>query len=165
MMKPVAGSQVEEIRHWLVWLLGGGEAHVKFENAIKDFSPGLRGKKPRDIPYSAWQLLEHMRIAQADILDFCVNPDYKEREWPAAFWPKQPRPPDESAWDKCVHDFRADLRRVQELVEDPKTDLFGKIPWGTGQTMLRQALLVADHNSYHLGELVLLRRVLGVWPG
>jgi hypothetical protein len=152
-----------EVRRWIVWLLGGGGAHVKFEDAIKNFPAQLLGKKPRHLPYSAWQLLEHMRLAQADILDFSVNAAYQELEWPEDYWPKTVSPPDSAAWEKSVRQFRADLRRMQKLVENPKTDLQTPIPWGSSQTILREALLLADHNAYHLGELVVLRRLLGAW--
>jgi hypothetical protein len=159
------GKQAQEtdVRRWIVWLLGGGGAHVKFEDAIEDFPAKLLGKKPRHLPYSAWQLLEHMRLAQADILDFSVNAAYKELEWPADYWPKTVSPPDPAAWEKSVRQFRAGLRRMQKLVQNPKTDLQTPIPWGSGQTILREALLLADHNAYHLGELVVLRRLLGAW--
>jgi hypothetical protein len=156
-------AQEGDVRRWVVWLLGGGGAHVKFEDAIKNFAVELRGKKPRNLPYSGWQLLEHMRLAQADILDFSLNPEYKELEWPADYWPKTESPPDAAAWEKSVRSFGADLCRMQKLVENPKTDLYARIAWGSGQTILREALLLADHNAYHLGELVLLRRLLGVW--
>ncbi len=152
------------LREHLLYLLRGGGAHAPFENVVKNFPAGLRGKKPRGLPYSAWQLLEHMRLAQEDILDFSINPEYKERQFPAGYWPQAASPPDESAWDKSVRAFRSDLRKIEKLVEDPETDLFAKLPWGSGQTVLREALLVADHNAYHLGELLVLRRLLGAWP-
>jgi uncharacterized damage-inducible protein DinB len=153
----------QEVRRWVAWLLEGGGAHAKFEDVIADFPAGLRGQKPHGLPYSAWQLLEHMRIAQTDILEFCTKPEYKEREWPAGYWPEAAAPNNEAAWEKSIRSFRTDLHRIQELVEDAKIDLHAAILWGDGQTILREALLVADHNAYHLGELVLLRRLLGVW--
>lgn len=153
-------KQVEDLRHWLVWLLRGGDAHAKFDDVVKDFPAGMRGRKPPNAPYGAWQLLEHMRIAQADILEFCVNPRYQAREWPGDYWPKSAEPPEATAWDKSVQAFRADLSRMAKLIEDPGTDLYARIPWGDGQTILREALLVADHNAYHLGALMLLRRLL-----
>ncbi|MFB3814448.1 MAG: DinB family protein [Terriglobales bacterium] len=148
------------LREHLLYLLRGSGAHIKFEDAVKDFPPELRGKKTRALPYTAWQLLEHMRIAQWDILDFCINPNYKELEWPAAYWPEPAAPPNDAAWEKSGRQFRSDLRRMQKLVEDPATALFARIPWGSGQTILREALLVADHNAYHLGQLVLVRKLL-----
>jgi len=156
-------GKTEDVRRWVVWLLEGGGAHAKFEDVVAHFPAGLRGKKPDNLPYSAWQLLEHMRIAQADILDFSINPEYKEREWPAAYWPEAAAPGDEAAWTKSIRSFRADLRRLQQLVENPKTNLYAPIAWGDGQTILREALLAADHNAYHLGQLVLVRRLLGAW--
>ncbi len=123
----------------------------------------LRGAKLERLPYTAWQLLEHVRLAQWDILDFSHNPDYREKKFPDDYWPKTEAPPNEEAWRKSVAAFRHDLKEMQKLVENPKTDLFAKIPWGDGQTILREALLVADHNAYHLGQLVMLRRLLGAW--
>lgn len=151
------------LRQHVVKLLKGGEAHVNFDHAVKDFPVELRGKAPKGAEHSAWELLEHLRIAQWDILDFSRNPEYKAREWPKEYWPGRAAPPDAKAWDESVHAFRADLKAMCELVEDEKTDLFAKIPHGDGQTILREALVVADHNGYHLGEMVFLRRVLGVW--
>jgi hypothetical protein len=151
------------LREHLLYLLDGGGAHVHFEDAVRDFPAELRGRKPAHSPYTAWQLLEHMRIAQWDIVDFCVNPNYKEMEWPDGYWLKTSAPLDDNAWDDSVRRFTADLNRMQELVRNSRTDLLAKIPWGSGQTILREALLVADHNAYHLGELVLVRRLLGIW--
>jgi hypothetical protein len=156
-------SNDKALREHLVKLLTGGEAHADFEAAIKDFPAELRGKTPEGADHSAWELLEHLRIAQGDILDFSRNPDYKERKWPEDYWPGTAALPDEKAWDKSVRAFQKDLRAMCELVSDTKTDLFAKIPHGDGQTILREALLVADHNSYHLGQMVLLRRLLGAW--
>ncbi len=154
-------DHTQALREHLLALLGGGNAHVKFEDAIKDFPPGLRGKKVRNLPYTAWQLLEHMRLAQADILDFSINREYKERQFPADYWPKSAAPPDAAAWDDSVRSFRADLRRMEKLAKEG--DLFARIPWGDGQTLLREVLVLADHNAYHLGQLLLLRRLLGAW--
>jgi hypothetical protein len=130
---------------------------------VEDFPSPLRGAKLERLPYTAWQLLEHLRLAQWDILDFSRNPNYRERKFPDEYWPKTQAPPDEEAWRKSVAAFRHDLKEMQKLVENPKTALFAKIPWGDGQTILREALLVADHNAYHLGQLVMLRRLLGAW--
>jgi len=151
------------LRQHLVKLLTGGEAHADFNSAIKDFPAELRGKTPRGAEHSPWKVLEHLRMAQWDILDFSTNPKYKPMEWPKEYWPTTDAPPDEKAWDKSVRAFRKDLKAMCNLVEDEKTDLFAKIPHGDGQTILREALVVADHNSYHLGQLVLLRRLLGAW--
>lgn len=152
------------LREHLLYLLRGGGAHLNFDAAVANLPAKLRGAKPRRAPYSPWQLLEHMRIAQWDILDFCRNPDYTELEFPAGCWPKTQAPPDNAAWEKSVKAFRGDLRAMQKLVADPKADLFARIPWGDGQTFLREALLVADHNAYHLGQLVVVRRLLSAWP-
>jgi hypothetical protein len=151
------------LREHLVKLLKGGEAHANFDTAIKDFPEELRGKTPKGAEHSSWELLEHSRIAQWDILEFSRNPDYKSRKWPKEYWPATAAPPDAKAWDKSVKAFQKDLKAMCELVNDDKTDLFAKIPHGEGQTILREALLVADHNAYHLGQLVLLRRLLGAW--
>jgi hypothetical protein len=151
------------LRQHLVKLLKGGEAHADFEHAIADFPHELRGKAPQGAEHSPWQLLEHLRMAQEDILDFSINPDYKAKEWPKEYWPATAAPPDARAWDRSVKAYKKDLHAICDLVEDPKTDLFAKIPHGDGQTILREALVVADHNSYHLGQFVLLRRLLGAW--
>ncbi len=151
------------LREHLLYLLGGGGAHVDFEAAIKDLPAGLRGKKPKGAPYSAWELLEHMRIAQWDILEFSRNSQHVSPEFPRGYWPATAAPPDASAWKKSVEAFRADLEAMRDLVADKSTDLLARIPHGQGQTVLREALLVADHNAYHLGQLVVLRRLLGAW--
>jgi hypothetical protein len=153
----------EILRQQLVELLEGGHAHAKFEDAVKDFPAEARGKKPQGAEHSPWQVLEHLRIAQWDILEFTRNADHKSPEWPGGYWPTSEAPPDPKAWDKSVAAFRNDLKELCDLVTDGGNDLFAKIPHGDGQTILREALLAADHNAYHLGELVLLRRLLGVW--
>jgi|SRR5579864_6928093 len=155
----------QSLRQHVIYLLGGGGAHAKFEDAINDLPPKLRGAKAGNFPHSAWMLLEHMRIAQWDILEFSRNPKYASPDWPSGYWPKGEAPESASAWDKSVEQFRDDLKAMQDLVADPKTDLFSRIPWGDGQTILREALLVADHNAYHLGQIVDLRRLLGAWKG
>jgi hypothetical protein len=164
---PKPNSQIpiamEALRQHLLALLCGGGAHISFDDAVANFPAELQGKKAPKAPHTAWQLLEHMRIAQWDILDFSVNSDYREMEWPAAYWPESAAPPDNHAWDKSVKVFKADLKKIETLVENPKTDLLAPIPWGSGQTILREALLVADHNAYHLGQMVLVRRLLGAW--
>jgi hypothetical protein len=151
------------LRQHLVKLLQGGDAHANFEHTIADFPAELRGKTPKWAEHSPWELLEHLRMAQQDILDFSTNPDYKEKEWPKEYWPGQDVPPDPKAWDRSVNAYCEDLKAMCALVEDGKTDLFARIPHGDGQTVLREILVVADHNSYHLGQLVLLRRLLGAW--
>jgi hypothetical protein len=151
------------LREHLLSLLKGGNAHVDFERAIKDFPADLRGKRPKGVEHSAWEVLEHLRIAQWDILEFSRNPKHKSPDWPSGYWPASKTPPDEKAWDKSARAFRRDLKAMCDLVADKKSDLCAKIPHGDGHTILREALLLADHNAYHLGELVLLRRLLGAW--
>jgi uncharacterized damage-inducible protein DinB len=143
--------------------LAWGDAHAGFDRAVKDFPVRLRGRRVRGLPYSAWQILEHMRRAQHDILDFSRNPHYQELKWPDDYWPGSPEPTDAAAWDRCVAAFRRDRKALQRMAEDPKLNLARKIPHGTGQTYLREILLVLDHNAYHVGELVMLRRLLGAW--
>jgi hypothetical protein len=135
-------------------------AHLSFEEAVADFPAALRGKKLSGAPHTAWQLLEHMRLAQEDILDFARNPKYKEKKFPDDYWPAAGAPPDEDAWDKSVKQFQKDLKEMLALIADTKHDLLAKIPHGQGQTLLREALLVADHNAYHLGQFVFLRKML-----
>jgi DinB superfamily len=147
----------------LVELLKGGQAHVDFEGAVKDWPANLQEKTPKGAAHSGWEVLEHMRIAQWDILEFTRNPKHVSPEFPAGYWPKTQAPADKNAWKKSVDAFRADLKAMIEIVENKSTDLYAPIPHGDGQTVLREALLLADHNAYHLGELVLLRRLLGAW--
>ena len=151
------------VREQVSALLRGGNAHVGFEDAVKDFPAKLRGIKPDGAEHTAWQLLDHMRIAQWDILEFSRSAKHVSPEWPGGYWPKMEKPPNSDAWQKSIASFHKDLKAMQKLVEDPKTDLHTTIPHGTGQTIFREALLVADHNAYHLGQLVLLRRLLGAW--
>ncbi|MEA2561999.1 MAG: hypothetical protein QOH06_3503 [Acidobacteriota bacterium] len=151
------------LRDHLLELLRGGSAHLGLDEAIKGLPADLRGKKHQELPHTAWQLLEHLRIAQWDILDFSRNPDYAHIKWPDDYWPKTAAPPDDAAWDRSVEQLRQDLKAMQDLVADPKTDLYAKIPSGKGQTILREALLVADHNAYHVGQIVSLRQALGAW--
>jgi len=153
----------QSLRQHLLELLDGAHAHAPFDKVVADFPAKLRGEVPKGLPHSAWMLLEHMRLAQWDILDFSRNPKYKELKWPDDYWPKSPAPPSETAWDKSVKSFHDDLAAMKTLVEDPKTDLFAKIAWGDGQTILREAMLVANHNSHHLGQLIDVRRLLGAW--
>lgn len=151
------------LRQHLVELLKGGSAHAKFEDAVADWPEALRGRRAETFPHTAWQLLEHMRIAQADILDFSRNAEYEELTFPDDYWPHHEAPPNKTAWDESIAAFQRELKAVQDLVSSAKTDLYARIPWGSGQTVLREALLVADHNAYHLGQLVALRRALGAW--
>jgi hypothetical protein len=135
-------------------------AHLTLDEAVSDFPTDQRGAKPHGAPHSAWELLEHMRLAQEDILDFSRNPKYKERKFPDDYWPPTAEPPSSEAWDKSVKQFQHDLKEMQQLIADTTHDLLAKLPHGAGQTLLREALLVADHNSYHLGQLVFLRKML-----
>jgi hypothetical protein len=153
----------QALRDHLLNLLRGGGAHTGFDDTIKGIPVELRGKRPKGLPYSPWELLEHMRIAQRDILEFSRNREHKSPDWPAGYWPKSPAPPSGSVWTKSVAAFRQDLEAMCALVSSSTTDLFAKIDWGDGQTILREALLVADHNSYHLGQLVAARRLLSAW--
>jgi hypothetical protein len=148
----------------LVNALAGKGAHVDFESAIENFPVAPRGKQQDGVPHTAWQLIEHIRITQADILNFCVNSDYKELNWPQDYWPESAAPAGEAAWDRSIEGYRHDLKAMQELVADPARDLNSRIPHGDGQTLFREALLVIDHTSYHLGQFVTLRQLLGIWP-
>ncbi|HYL29061.1 MAG TPA: DinB family protein, partial [Gemmatimonadales bacterium] len=151
----------------LLELLHGGHAHLSFDDAVRDLPADLRGKAPRGSPYTAWQLVEHLRLAQDDILRFSRNTDgsYEELEWPDDYWPKARAPRDDAEWEASLAAFRADRKAMEGLVADPAQDLFAPFPWGDGQTLLREAMLVADHTAYHLGQLVLLRRLIGAWRG
>jgi hypothetical protein len=151
------------LREHLLELLAGSHAHLDFEKAIAGLPVKLRGAKPPGLPHTPWRLLEHMRIAQWDILKFSVDPEHVSPEFPDGYWPDGDAPPSSAAWDQSVAGFRADLQAMKDLVSNPSTDLFQRIPHGQGQTILREALLVADHNSYHLGQLVTVRRLLGAW--
>jgi uncharacterized damage-inducible protein DinB len=152
------------LRDHLVKLLEGKQAHADFESVIQDVPAASRGIRSAGAPHSAWELLEHMRIAQHDILEFSRNAHHQSPQWPEGYWPKSPEPPDETAWERSVADLRRDLMAMQALISDPGKDLFEPIPHGEGQTLLREAMLVADHNSHHLGQLILVRRLAGAWP-
>jgi len=153
------------VREQVVYLLKGGGAHVQFMDAIEGFPAQKRGTYVAGLPHTGWQLLEHARLAQWDILEFSRNAKHVSPEFPDGYWPKTPGSRDDKEWEKSVQDFQKDLGEMIKLVGDPGTDLYAKIPHGDGQTILREALLVADHNAYHLGQLVDLRRALGSWPG
>jgi len=148
------------LRSELDRLLAGKGAHADFETAVADFPEELRTVKPEGAPHSAWDLLEHLRIAQRDMLEYCRNPKHVSPEWPAGYWPAASSP---VGWEQSVKDFRKDLGEMRKLVADPKSDLFAPFAHGEGQTLLREALQLADHNAYHIGELVFLRRLLGAW--
>jgi len=152
------------VRDLLGRALAWHDAHASFEDAVKDMPANLRGKRPEGLPYSAWELLEHLRLAQRDILDFCVDPNYKEdKTWPDDYWPPSPAPPSDAAWQDSIRAFVADRKAMQKLAADTSVDLEAKIPLGSGQTYLRELVLIIDHNAYHVGQLVLVRRLLGTW--
>lgn len=159
----MTNSQNQHLRQNLVYLLAGGGAHANFDSIVKNLPPKLRGAKPTNFPHSPWMLLEHLRLAQWDILEFSRNKKHVSPKWPEGYWPKTSAPTTAAAWTKSVQQFRRDLKAMQSLVENPETDLFARIPWGDGQTILREALLLADHNSHHLGQLLDVRRLLGAW--
>jgi hypothetical protein len=152
------------LRHHLLELLKGGSAHVRLEEVITGIPAKLRGQKPPGLPHSPWMLLEHMRIAQRDILEFSRNRKHVSPDWPRGYWPPREAPPSLAAWNTSIKKFRKDLKSMQDLVANPKADLYARIPWGDGQTILREALLLADHNAYHIAQLVDVRRLLGAWP-
>jgi hypothetical protein len=156
-------KESDALRQHVLDLLRGRNAHVDFDATVADFPSKLRGAKHPGAPHTAWQLLEHLRIAQRDILEFSRNPKHVSPAWPAGYWPKTDAPPSAAAWNNSLRSFRADLKAMARLVADKKTNLYARIPHGTGQTVLREALLLADHNAYHLGQILLLRRLLGAW--
>lgn len=153
-----------QLREHLLYLLKGRGAHLDFEHAVAGLPEELRGAKPHGVPHSPWRLIEHMRIAQWDILEFSRNPRHVSPSFPDGYWPQGDAPPHKEAWDEILRQFRADHQAMHDLVADPAVDLFAPIPHGDGQTILREALLVADHNAYHIGQLVVVRRALDAWP-
>src|SRR5438046_6972425 len=161
--KPRRTDPDRSLRDHLVALLGEGHAHVPFKDAIADWPAELRGTKPPGQPFTPWRLLEHIRISQWDIVEFTKSAKHISPKWPAGYWPASDAPPDAGAWDKSVAQVKRDLQAMRRLVRDPATDLFARLPHGTGQTVLREAPVLADHNAYHLGQLVLIRRLLGAW--
>jgi uncharacterized damage-inducible protein DinB len=149
----------ELLRRTLDW----EDAHVGFDTSVAGIPVRLRGKRPSGAPHSPWQIVEHLRLAQHDILDFCVNPAYEEQRWPEDYWPASERPGSDAAWKGSLAQFRRDRRALQRLAANPKIDLTAPIPHGSGQTYLRELILVADHTAYHVGQLVLVRQLLGIW--
>lgn len=152
------------MRDLLAGALGWHDARVSFDRAVDDLEPGRRGIAPPGLPYSPWQLVEHIRRAQHDILEFCRNPDYTELEWPADYWPEAAAPPSERAWDESIAAVQRDRTALEALARDEAIDLMAPVPAGTGQSYLRELLLVIDHTAYHVGELVAVRRLLDAWP-
>lgn len=155
---------MDPLRTQLARLLDWEDAHVGLDAALRGLPPELRGVRPAHAQHSAWELLEHLRITQRDILDFCRDPHYRERAWPDDYWPPAEQTPSAQAWDACLVDFAADREALRGLALDPASDLFAPLPHGSGQTLLRELLLVADHTAYHVGQLVMVRRLLGAWP-
>jgi uncharacterized damage-inducible protein DinB len=156
----MSGKQNSILREQLLSALKGDQSHLDFASALKDFPAGMRGNKPAGAPHSAWQLLEHLRIAQLDILEFSRNPKHKSPPWPEGYWPAEEAPPDAHAWDASVEAFTKDARKFARLLQDEDRDLFQPFAHGDGQTLLREALVLAAHNSYHLGQLVFLKKML-----
>ncbi len=152
------------LREQLVKLLDWSDAHVSFDDAVAGLPAAARGKVPKGLPYSPWQLVEHIRLAQADILEFCVSPQYEEKRWPADYWPDSPAPPSARAWNASVAQIRRDRRALQRIAGNPRRNLTARVPAGEGQTVLRELVLAADHMAYHVGELIVVRRLLGNWP-
>ncbi|MGH7651668.1 MAG: DinB family protein [Gemmatimonadaceae bacterium] len=145
--------------------LGWEQAHASLESAVQNLAPKLRGQRAKGEPHSVWELLEHIRITQRDLLDFCQNENYVEKlEWPHDYWPSSPAPPTEEAWQKSIDDCRRDTQALARFTTDTEVDLTSKIPRGTGQTYLRTVLLAVDHAAYHVGQIVLVRRLLDAWP-
>jgi hypothetical protein len=160
------GVLAKAIEDELIALLEGGHAHATFDDAVKDFPADLRGKVPKGLPYSAWQIVEHLRIAQHDMLEFSDNAKgtYKEKKWPDDYWPRDPAPSNDKAWKKTIEAIHADRKAFLKLInEADKTALTQPFTWGTGQNLLKEALQLADHNAYHIGELIVVRRLLGAW--
>jgi hypothetical protein len=152
------------VRQQLARVLDWEDAHAGYDAAVENLPPQLQGIRPDGLPHSAWELIEHLRITQRDILDFCQADTYEELRWPAQYWPSSPTPPTSGAWDASVAAFRADRDALKQMAVNPKLDLTAVVPHGTDQTYLRELLVVADHNAYHVAQLILVRRALGAWP-
>lgn len=162
MSRPARDPRADALRLHVLELLAGGHAHVTFDQAIGGLPAELRDTKPRGLPHSPWRLLGHLRIAQWDIVEFSRSEKHVSPAWPEGYWPTEDS--SKESWERSVRQFREDLDAMRSLVTDPASDLYARIPWGDGQTLLREALLVADHNAYHIGEIVVVRRLLGAWP-
>lgn len=161
-MAKAAPKEANVFRKELISLLTEDNAHAGFDAAVKDFPAALRGERPHGLPYSAYQLVEHLRIAQWDIVEYALNPKHKSPEFPEGYWPKGPEPPDAKAWDKAVAAFRTDRKKLVGALE--KADLLAPIEFANGQSLASKTILLIDHNAYHLGQLLLLRRLLKIWP-
>ena len=161
----MAKTEDRALREQLVKFLSGGEAHAEFKDVLNDFPVAARGAVPKGAEHSAWQELEHIRIALHDLLDFSTNPNYVAMKWPDDYWPKEAAPKNDAAWEASVRAVKKDIADFEKLVGDPESNLYATIPWGEGQTLLREVLLAGQHTSYHLGQIVLLRKLLGAWKG
>jgi hypothetical protein len=159
----MAKAEDRALREQLVEFLRGGQAHADLKSVVGDFPVELRGVKPKGAEHSAWQLLEHIRMALDDLLDFSTNSHYVQPEWPDDYWPKEAAPADPGEWDASVKAIKEGVAEFEKLVGNPESNLYATIPWGQGQTLLREVLLAGQHTSYHLGQIVLLRRLLGAW--
>jgi hypothetical protein len=160
----MAKTEDAALREQLAALLKGGQAHATFSDAVAHFPANRISERPAGTPYSAWQLVEHIRITLHDLLEFVTNSEYVELEWPAEYWPQDAAPGKGESWDTTVNAIHADMKSFESLIHSPDSNLYATIPWGkNGETLLREVLLAADHTSYHVGELILLRRVLGIW--
>jgi hypothetical protein len=155
-------SNDKALREHLLKLLSGGEAHVDFDATMDDWPAQLAGARVANFPHTAWMLLEHMRIAQWDILEFSRNPKHNSPPWPEGYWPESEAPASEKEWANAIAEFKRDMKAMEKLLANSKNDLYAKLPWGDGQTLLREALLLADHNAYHLGQLVMMRKCMGI---
>ena len=152
----------KQFRQQILDYLSDAHAHAPFDQAVKGLPLSAVNKKLKGMPYSFWELLEHTRLSQNDIIEFVINPKYQDKAWPEDYWPSK-KPATKAMWDKSIKSFRSDLAMLIKLVKDPKTDLLAKIPHGQGQTILREVILIIDHNAYHVGEMVVLRRMMGLW--
>ena len=157
-------STVDEWASIVASSLTWEQAHASLDHSVQGLAPAVRGKRPTSFPHSAWELLDHIRRTQRDLLEFCTNPKYHELRWPDDYWPDSPAPPDEAAWSECLADIRADAQALADFTVENAATLTEKIPHGTGQTYLRTVLVAMDHTSYHTGQIVAVRRLLGAWP-
>jgi len=152
------------LRNHLLNLLTARQAHCTFEDAVAQVPPGRRGERPEALPYSVWELVDHLRRAQHDILVYCRDPDYEMPDWPNEFWPEAPAPPSDEAWAECLREVEEDRAALCDLVRDEALDLYDTVPSSDDHTYLREVMLVADHTAYHVGQIVTVRRQLGLWP-
>lgn len=153
----------DPLREFLASTLDWQQAHASFDSAIDGLPAKLRGVRPQGAPHSVWELVEHIRFAQRDILDFCRDEHYAEKKWPDDYWPTSPAPRSAKAWNDSIAAYHADVKAFKKLVRNPKFDLFAKVPWGSGQTHIREVTLTFDHTAYHVGQIVLIRGLLGAW--